>query len=578
MVVAAGARVLLYDTSAAAKSAQVQPALLATLKAHKDAAVTSLDWSPDGQRFASASEDGKVVVWSESGQGLLKYAHQTAHGPALQLTHAPCPPHRLCSVSACDLAVWTPGTKAVRKQRLGGGDDDDGGGAETAARISCVAWSPDGQQLAVASADGSIALRDAALDGGSGSDILAGSNGAGSDNGVVLGMVWTAAGTLVVGRSGGLLVFQLAPASSSFTAPVTVRLDTDPLHLRHLTHLEEAVLVAGQDGSLMLCSTKDGCERGTVAMLGCAITAMAAAAAASLVAVGIAGGHLHMLSLEPSSFVVAGHAEGKEMEEDEMVAGSSSSAASAVATAASNSPADALEALMAAGRWDDALALVASAAALPGGISASDVLRRRAQWHVTRREWRAAVDALVAAGEPLRAVALVEECVASLGGSGSTSQMESKENGWWWPARLLDLVRSVDVDATQGREVVRACARLLALHDDGGGGGDKHPKDKLAPMAREAFLRLGDVSGLMAHLTRRQRWAEVGALARERPGQFDAAAFVPYTGWLAAERGRVDEAVGALRAMGAAGETRRLLLALVDNAGKGVGVLISIVW
>ena len=223
------------------------------------------------------------------------------------------------------------------------------------------------------------------------------------------------------------------------------------------------------------------------------------------------------------------------------------------------SPADALEALMAAGRWDEALALVASAAAPAGGVSAPDVLRRRAQGHVARSEWRAAVDALVAAGDPLRAVALVEERVA-VGGSGVTG---GNKEDWWWPPRLLDLVRSVDVAEARGSEVVRACARLLASHDDG----DERTK-ALAPMAREAFLRLGDVAGLMTHLTRRQRWGEVGALARERPGQFDAAALVPYAGWLAAERGSVDEAVAALRAMGAVGEARRLLLALIDNAGK----------
>jgi hypothetical protein len=259
--------------------------------------------------------------------------------------------------------------------------------------------------------------------------------------------------------------------------------------------------------------------------------------------------------MKPSAALL-GYAEGKEEEEE-----GGDVVVSAAAAAASKSPADALEALMAAGRWDEALALVASAAAPPGGVSTSDVLRRRAQWHVARSEWRAAVDALVAAGDPLSAVALVEERVV-VGGSGLTG---AHKEDWWWPTRLLDLVRSVAMAEAPGREVVRACARLLASHDDG----DERIKG-LAPMAREAFLRLGDVPGLMAHLTRRQRWREVGALARERPGQFDAAAFVPYAGWLAAERGCVEEAVAALRAMGAVGEARRLLLALIDNAGKRI--------
>lgn len=533
---ALGTRVLLYDTGVAAPQTS---SLLATLKAHKDAAVTSIDWSGDGQRFASGGDDGKVVVWSFTGQGLLKYAHQAAFGPVLQVAHEPCPPHRLCSVTARDVAIWTPGTKAVRKERQGKEENEDG------PALTCVAWSPDGRHLAVAFADGSISLLEASSSSSSSS--LLELQGRVNGEGAILSMMWTGVETLMVGRHGGVVTIHRSVGTARPTLPKALHLSSALIHLQQ-GPTQDAVLVTGDDGSLTAYSPKDEARQRVVVaasfQAGTITTVATAPGAPGLVALATRHGRLFVLAVEPLHVI-------DREEEKETLSNDDEATAS---PSAPKSPRSALEALMSAGRWDEALALAASAA-IPAG-SVAEVRRRQARWHLSRQEWRLAVDALVAAGEHLRAVAVVEERVAG-----------KREEDSWWPARILELVRSVNVSEAGGKDVARACARLLAAHDT-----DAEDKE-LQGFVKEAFLRLGDVSALLHHLTRRRRWSEVGAIARERPGKFDAAALVSYAGWLAAECGRVDEAVAALWAAGGFEEARRLLRALIDNAGTGHSLL-----
>ncbi len=67
-VAAVGSRVLLYD----AKTGE----LVESLRGHKET-VTSVDYSFDGSHFASGGKDKTVVIWKASGQGKLKYNHNT---------------------------------------------------------------------------------------------------------------------------------------------------------------------------------------------------------------------------------------------------------------------------------------------------------------------------------------------------------------------------------------------------------------------------------------------------------------------------------------------------------------------
>jgi len=65
LIVAAGNRVLVYDT---ADGALVQP-----LKGHKDT-VYCVAYAKDGKRFASGSADKSVIIWTNKLEGILKYA------------------------------------------------------------------------------------------------------------------------------------------------------------------------------------------------------------------------------------------------------------------------------------------------------------------------------------------------------------------------------------------------------------------------------------------------------------------------------------------------------------------------
>lgn len=64
LIVAAGNRVLVYDTS---DGTLIQP-----LKGHKDT-VYCVAYARDGKRFASGSSDKSVIIWTSKLEGILKY-------------------------------------------------------------------------------------------------------------------------------------------------------------------------------------------------------------------------------------------------------------------------------------------------------------------------------------------------------------------------------------------------------------------------------------------------------------------------------------------------------------------------
>ena len=64
IIVAAGQRVLVYDTS---DGSLIQP-----LKGHKDT-VYCVNYARDGKRFASGGADKCVIIWTNKLEGILKY-------------------------------------------------------------------------------------------------------------------------------------------------------------------------------------------------------------------------------------------------------------------------------------------------------------------------------------------------------------------------------------------------------------------------------------------------------------------------------------------------------------------------
>ncbi|CAF0925903.1 unnamed protein product [Didymodactylos carnosus] len=134
LLVACGQKVLVYDT--------IDGALKSSLSGHAGA-VHSISYSADGTRFASGGADKLVVIWTHECQGLLKYAHDY---PVQCVAYHPSS-HLLASCSSSDFGLWSPEQKNVIKTKLTG-------------RITCCAWSADGQLLAFGLYNGQLIVRD----------------------------------------------------------------------------------------------------------------------------------------------------------------------------------------------------------------------------------------------------------------------------------------------------------------------------------------------------------------------------------------------------------------------------------
>ena len=102
-------------------------------------------YASDGSRFASGGADKTVIIWSSAGQGLLKYTHAST---IQTLAYNPVTQH-LASASETDFGIWSPEAKSVPKKQV-------------TACSRCLAWSHDGQLLALGLEDGQVLLRDKA--------------------------------------------------------------------------------------------------------------------------------------------------------------------------------------------------------------------------------------------------------------------------------------------------------------------------------------------------------------------------------------------------------------------------------
>jgi WD40 repeat protein/tRNA A-37 threonylcarbamoyl transferase component Bud32 len=112
-------------------------------------AVASLWWSPDGKRLASAGFGGVAKVWDvASGRETLSL--QTHTGPARSVCWSP-EGTRLACASGTEVEVWDvpSGRKTLSLHD------------PTRTTLSCVCWSPDGKRLASASEDRTVRVWDA---------------------------------------------------------------------------------------------------------------------------------------------------------------------------------------------------------------------------------------------------------------------------------------------------------------------------------------------------------------------------------------------------------------------------------
>uniref|UniRef100_A0A667Z4L2 Intraflagellar transport protein 122 homolog n=1 Tax=Myripristis murdjan TaxID=586833 RepID=A0A667Z4L2_9TELE len=133
LIVAAGFRVLVYDTS---DGTLIQP-----LKGHKDT-VYCVAYAKDGKRFASGSADKSIIIWTSKLEGILKYTHSDsiqciAYNPVT---------HQLASCSSGDFGLWSPEQKSVSKHKV-------------SSKITCCGWTNDGQYLALGMMNGVVSIR-----------------------------------------------------------------------------------------------------------------------------------------------------------------------------------------------------------------------------------------------------------------------------------------------------------------------------------------------------------------------------------------------------------------------------------
>ena len=133
IIVAAGQRVLVYDTS---DGSLIQP-----LKGHKDT-VYCVNYARDGKRFASGGADKCVIIWTSKLEGILKYSHNDA---VQALSYNPVT-HQLASCALSDFGLWCSEQKSVQKYKV-------------PARINCCSWTNDGQYLALGLGNGTVTVR-----------------------------------------------------------------------------------------------------------------------------------------------------------------------------------------------------------------------------------------------------------------------------------------------------------------------------------------------------------------------------------------------------------------------------------
>jgi WD40 repeat protein len=153
-----------------------------TLLGH-ERAVTSLAWSPDGSKIATASEDDTVKVWDVAGGR----KPLTLRGHKKSVTSVAWSPDGSKLASASEdytVKVWEAAS-GRELQPLKGHQD----------AVTSVAWSPDGSKLATTSSDQTVKV----WEGRSGRELLTVKSGI-----AFLCIAWSPDGTrLVTGNSGG---------------------------------------------------------------------------------------------------------------------------------------------------------------------------------------------------------------------------------------------------------------------------------------------------------------------------------------------------------------------------------------
>lgn len=191
---------------------------------------------------------------------------------------------------------------------------------------------------------------------------------------------------------------------------------------------------------------------------------------------------------------------------------------------------DALRILTDMRLWEDAILLSRSS----GRSDTSELTMRQAQWFQETNDWKGAAELYVTLGNYYQAAKVVADA--------------SSENNDWRQV-LIYVVRNTPVENT---ETLQFCGDFFASFDDD-------------QFAREAYLKLGDISKLMQLYARRQMWDEAAKLADENEGKFDASVFLPYAEWLIS-KDCFEEAMNAYKKANRKDLAQKVLHELTKNA------------
>ncbi|CAM9228975.1 unnamed protein product, partial [Ascophyllum nodosum] len=179
-------------------------------------------------------------------------------------------------------------------------------------------------------------------------------------------------------------------------------------------------------------------------------------------------------------------------------------------------------------QWDEAKLFAASS----GSTSVKELTRRQAEWTEEVGEWETASKLFMQCADPLRA-----------------AQLTCKGKGEGWQDVLAEIVRSVPKTEV---EVLNLCGKELSLagYDD---------------MAREAYLKMDDITNVVALYVQSQNWSEAVKLSQEYEGKFDSSVFLPYALWLG-DQGRFDETLEAFHKAGRRDLSSAMTAQLILNA------------
>jgi WD40 repeat protein/serine/threonine protein kinase len=146
-----GSAIAILGDSEAYVCSSISGNTLLTLTGHSDG-VTSVAWSPDGSKIATASWDGTARVWSSiSGSTLLTL---TGHSREVYSVAWSPDGSKIATASADGTArVWSSSSGSTLLTLTGHGR-----------KVTSAAWSPDGSKIATASASGSVRVWNSSSD------------------------------------------------------------------------------------------------------------------------------------------------------------------------------------------------------------------------------------------------------------------------------------------------------------------------------------------------------------------------------------------------------------------------------